>query len=472
MDALAEWSRHRPAKPMGSSFSGWPDDDTDTPRFLVTPKQLCAGLSKSWSRLVQQPPVRLCCNGPRVPQPRQNHRRNWTSKKTFLFCEGLAKFPESCQDVLALSAVKISEVLVQSLMSKPSSRFVQAHVPHLLCKSERFLREVVDNSCWLLTAHNFAGYVAWGELTLGPVGPVIWVLWVCGSLLCNKQETTSCVSDCAKHQRCVLRFWGEFLLGVRADQKQTSDQKTLSCTIRGRLFFQIFWGRLPVRRRFEIGSKSVRNRFEIGSQKNSREPRVRFRRSSKEPPKTPGRLEVLAGAGLASVLDKPRCDQSFVTNRSKRGLLVFTPCRSNRAQGNSQGGGGVWAFMLRFSAGCRQHCATCNHITTTWQHKGSIVTWFPLPPDCPFWTSLSIWFAIRLTFGPTRHLIHWQSLRERKIAENSAESEVARNFSLLIREAFATNVIMTLRCDNAAAMAMLEEPGWRTRFLFRYTGNP
>ena len=86
-------------------------------------------------------------------------------------------------------------------------------------------------------------------------------------------------------------------------------------------------------------------------------------------------------------------------------------------------------------------------------------------------------FTIQISFGPTRHLIHWQSLREPKIAESSAESElyalasarkVARNFRLLIRESFATNVIMTLRCDNTAAIPMLEEPGWRTRYISIY----
>ena len=83
-------------------------------------------------------------------------------------------------------------------------------------------------------------------------------------------------------------------------------------------------------------------------------------------------------------------------------------------------------------------------------------------------------FTVHLSFGKVRHLIHWQSLRESKVAESSAESELyalasarkaARNFRLLIRESFTSSVILALRCDNAAAISMLEEPGWRTRYI-------
>ena len=83
-------------------------------------------------------------------------------------------------------------------------------------------------------------------------------------------------------------------------------------------------------------------------------------------------------------------------------------------------------------------------------------------------------FTVHLSFGKVRHLIHWQSLRESKVAESSAESELyalasarkaARNFRLLIRESFTTSVILSLRCDNTAAISMLEEPGWRTRYI-------
>ena len=86
-------------------------------------------------------------------------------------------------------------------------------------------------------------------------------------------------------------------------------------------------------------------------------------------------------------------------------------------------------------------------------------------------------FTIHLSFGNVRHLIHWQSQREQKIAESSAESELyalafarksARNFRLLIRESFATSVIMSIRCDNTAAISMLDEPGWRTRYISIY----
>ena len=86
-------------------------------------------------------------------------------------------------------------------------------------------------------------------------------------------------------------------------------------------------------------------------------------------------------------------------------------------------------------------------------------------------------FTIHLSFGNVRHLIHWQSQREQKIAESSAESELyaldfarksARNFRLLIRESFATSIIMGSRCDNTAAISMLDEPGWRTRYISIY----
>ena len=86
-------------------------------------------------------------------------------------------------------------------------------------------------------------------------------------------------------------------------------------------------------------------------------------------------------------------------------------------------------------------------------------------------------YTIHLSFANTRHLIHWQSLRESKIAESSAEAELyalatarkfARNFRLLIQESFATSIVMSLRCDNTAAISMLEVPGWRTRYISIY----
>ena len=78
-------------------------------------------------------------------------------------------------------------------------------------------------------------------------------------------------------------------------------------------------------------------------------------------------------------------------------------------------------------------------------------------------------YTIHLSFGNTRHLIHWQSVRETKISESSAEAELyalatarrpARNFRLLIHESFTSSMVMSLRCDDTAAIAMLEEPGW------------
>ena len=85
--------------------------------------------------------------------------------------------------------------------------------------------------------------------------------------------------------------------------------------------------------------------------------------------------------------------------------------------------------------------------------------------------------VILLSFGNVRHLIHWRSTREKKVAESSAESELyalstsfktARNFRLLIHETITTEVIMNMRCDNTAALAMIDEPSWRTRYISIY----
>ena len=72
--------------------------------------------------------------------------------------------------------------------------------------------------------------------------------------------------------------------------------------------------------------------------------------------------------------------------------------------------------------------------------------------------------------GTFRHLIHWPSTREKKVAESSAEAELyalstsfktGRNFRLLVHEMITTDILMHLRCDNKAALAMLDEPSWR-----------
>ena len=85
--------------------------------------------------------------------------------------------------------------------------------------------------------------------------------------------------------------------------------------------------------------------------------------------------------------------------------------------------------------------------------------------------------TIHLTYHDVRHLVHWQSLREPKITESSAESELyalatarkaARNMRLLLRESCASSLTMSLRCDNTACVAMMEEPGWRTRYISIY----
>ena len=78
-----------------------------------------------------------------------------------------------------------------------------------------------------------------------------------------------------------------------------------------------------------------------------------------------------------------------------------------------------------------------------------------------------------LTYGTVRHLVHWHSTREKKVAESSAESELyalstafkaGRNFRLLVQEFLTTDLLLNLRCDNKATIAMLEEPSWRTRY--------
>ena len=88
---------------------------------------------------------------------------------------------------------------------------------------------------------------------------------------------------------------------------------------------------------------------------------------------------------------------------------------------------------------------------------------------------------ILLSFGKVRHLIHWHSTHEKKIAESSAEAELyalstsfktARNFRLLIHETITTEVIMNMRSDNMAALAMIDEPSWRTRYISIYLENP
>ena len=85
--------------------------------------------------------------------------------------------------------------------------------------------------------------------------------------------------------------------------------------------------------------------------------------------------------------------------------------------------------------------------------------------------------AVFLTYGTVRHLIHWQSGKEKKMAESSAESElyalstghkVGRNFRLMVHETLADDILLNLRCDNEATIAMLDNPSWRTRYLSIY----
>ena len=61
--------------------------------------------------------------------------------------------------------------------------------------------------------------------------------------------------------------------------------------------------------------------------------------------------------------------------------------------------------------------------------------------------------------------------------KSSAESELyalaiarkaARNMRLLLHESFTSSLTMSLRCDNTACIAMMEEPGWRTWYISIY----
>ena len=82
-----------------------------------------------------------------------------------------------------------------------------------------------------------------------------------------------------------------------------------------------------------------------------------------------------------------------------------------------------------------------------------------------------------MSYSNVRHLVHWQSAKESKIAESSAEVELyalstahktARNYRLLIRETLTDGVIPNLRSDNTAAITMLDNPSWRTRYISIY----
>ena len=86
-------------------------------------------------------------------------------------------------------------------------------------------------------------------------------------------------------------------------------------------------------------------------------------------------------------------------------------------------------------------------------------------------------FVILLSYGNVRHLVHWHSTREKKMAESSAESDLyalsttfktAMNFRLLVHELLTPEVLLNLRCDNKATIAMLDEPSWRTRYISIY----
>ena len=63
------------------------------------------------------------------------------------------------------------------------------------------------------------------------------------------------------------------------------------------------------------------------------------------------------------------------------------------------------------------------------------------------------------------------------MTESSAESalyalstghKVGRNFRLMVHETLADDILLNLRCDNEATIAMLDNPSWRTRYLSIY----
>ena len=90
-----------------------------------------------------------------------------------------------------------------------------------------------------------------------------------------------------------------------------------------------------------------------------------------------------------------------------------------------------------------------------------------------FWFKISVFQWNVVFFKKQTKLRFTRGTREKTPTESelyalASARKVAKNFRLLIRESFATNVIMTLRCDNTAAIAMLEEPGWRTRYISIY----
>ena len=86
-------------------------------------------------------------------------------------------------------------------------------------------------------------------------------------------------------------------------------------------------------------------------------------------------------------------------------------------------------------------------------------------------------YCIMMSYSNVRHLVHWQSAKESKIAESSAEAELyalstahktSRNYRLLIHETLTDGVILNLRSDNTAAITMLDNPSWRTRCISIY----
>ena len=61
----------------------------------------------------------------------------------------------------------------------------------------------------------------------------------------------------------------------------------------------------------------------------------------------------------------------------------------------------------------------------------------------------------------------WERLRSPRaeLYALATARKSARNFRLLIHEPFTSSMVMSLRRDNTAAIAMLEEAGWRTRYI-------
>ena len=82
-------------------------------------------------------------------------------------------------------------------------------------------------------------------------------------------------------------------------------------------------------------------------------------------------------------------------------------------------------------------------------------------------------FAVLYKVGHSKHLLHWNSTRQKLVLQSSAEAELialmsgwkaTRCFQHLLNESVA-DLTPILRCDSQAVLAMLDKPSWRTRHI-------